>query len=425
MQVWAPTGTWGVGVADLEYAEHGSVQAARSPPADPTRHLSGRVYYPTAPGAATTIAWLPGFSYARGVAKFLFYRAKGLAFWCAQQGLAWTAWACGTAQRLRATPGAPLAATPHQLPVVVFSHGRVAAACCLARSPASESCVRASQSVGSVVRSAWENSTRPSWENSNRAAPPPCERRLGGHRALYAVLCSELASQGYLVLAVEHTDGTASCAKLAGTGTYHLYAGLGGEDAQHQKTRHRVEEMQTGLRVLQAMARGEALPGLTLSDQLDAGEFLRGRLDFRCGREQRLPGRLSRQGWSTRRCKCACRRCIVAAGHSYGGATCTALVAEDSRFRCAVALDPWWHALPPESCALTGWRTRAPVLILGSHDWNTPNLSGQLACGGEKQERVLDAARMRAGAGAGALLLVVVGSSHNTFAGGQPRFGAL
>ena len=84
-------------------------------------------------------------------------------------------------------------------------------------------------------------------------------------------------------------------------------------------------------------------------------------------------------------------------------------------------------ACPPSlgSCALTGWRTRAPVLILGSHDWNTPNLSGQLACGGEKQERVLDAARMRAGAGAGALLLVVVGSSHNTFAGGQPRFGAL
>jgi hypothetical protein len=39
---------------------------------------------------------------------------------------------------------------------------------------------------------------------------------LAGNRVLYSVICSELASQGYVVLAVEHSDGTASCCKVAG-----------------------------------------------------------------------------------------------------------------------------------------------------------------------------------------------------------------
>lgn len=46
-----------------------------------------------------------------------------------------------------------------------------------------------------------------------------------------------------------------------------------------------------------------------------------------------------------------------------GGATVTALVAEDPSWAAAVALDPWWYALPPETAALSGWRTRVPLMM--------------------------------------------------------------
>ena len=51
------------------------------------------------------------------------------------------------------------------------------------------------------------------------AAPHPViifSHGLGGHRALYSIICGELASQGYVVLAVEHADGSSSACKLAG-----------------------------------------------------------------------------------------------------------------------------------------------------------------------------------------------------------------
>ncbi|KDD71210.1 hypothetical protein H632_c5548p0, partial [Helicosporidium sp. ATCC 50920] len=37
---------------------------------------------------------------------------------------------------------------------------------------------------------------------------------LGGFRSLYSFLCSEIASQGFIVCSVEHTDGTAAAARL-------------------------------------------------------------------------------------------------------------------------------------------------------------------------------------------------------------------
>lgn len=39
---------------------------------------------------------------------------------------------------------------------------------------------------------------------------------LGGFRSMYSVPCAELASQGYVVLAVEHADGSSSAARVAG-----------------------------------------------------------------------------------------------------------------------------------------------------------------------------------------------------------------
>lgn len=290
-------------------------------------------------------------TFVAGFANFLFFRRpKGWLYWLVKQAVFVLSYISGSLQRLDLEPCAPLATVQTRLPVVIFSHG------------------------------------------------------LGGQRGVYSIICAELASHGYIVFAIEHADGTASCAKLAGGQGYRYYSGLGGEEGQVEKTRYRVREMKTALRVLKAMHKGETLPGLSLStsqsSRKDGGhDFLHGMLDLRC---------------------------IAAIGHSYGGATTAALISEDPLFRCGICLDPWWAALPPESAALSNWRTKSPILVMGSHDWNVPNSNGELLCGGARQESLLKAARIRSMPGecngAGAMLLVIAGSSHNTFADPLPLF---
>ena len=202
-----------------------------------------------------------------------------------------------------------------------------------------------------------------------------------------------------MVLAVEHADGTSSCAKLADNKGWRFYNGLGGDEGQVEKTRLRRTEMQTAVKVLRALHRGES-SGLKLSTGDDPATFLAGALDLRC---------------------------LAAVGHSYGGATTALLVAEDPLFRCGICLDPWWAALPPEAVCMQGWRTKSPLLVLGSHDWNTPNMQGDIICGPERQEAVLDAVRVKKESrgqrnGAGGMLLVISGSSHNTYADPLPLF---
>jgi platelet-activating factor acetylhydrolase len=167
---------------------------------------------------------------------------------------------------------------------------------------------------------------------------------LGGNRSAYTITCSELASQGYVVFAIEHADGTASACKLACGRGWRFYKGLGGEKGQVEKTRFRVIEMKTALRVLRSLDKGQPLPGqLKVSGRLNGStSFLTGALDTRC---------------------------VAAVGHSYGGATTAALCSEDPFFRCAVCLDPWWPALYPDTAALSRWKTKTPLLIMGSHDW--------------------------------------------------------
>jgi hypothetical protein len=57
--------------------------------------------------------------------------------------------------------------------------------------------------------------------------------------------------------------------------------------------------------------------------------------------------------------------------------------------------------LPEGSATLEGWRSSAPLLIMGSHEWNTPDAAGNLSCNGKRQERVLAAAQQSPPAAAG------------------------
>lgn len=223
---------------------------------------------------------------------------------------------------------------------------------------------------------------------------------LCGTRTMYSIICSELASHGYVVFALEHADGSASAAKIAGKRySYKFYQGLGGEKGQVEKTEYRIKEMKSIHQIIRALHKGNPPEGLILSEKKNPSNFLKGKLDLRC---------------------------IAAVGHSYGGATVAGLCAEDPLYRCGVCLDPWWPALPQNSAALSGWQTKAPLLVVGSHDWNTPTRDGTLICDGIRQELILDACRIRQKEdernGSGAIHLVITGSSHNTFADPLPLF---
>ena len=166
---------------------------------------------------------------------------------------------------------------------------------------------------------------------------------LGGHRAIHSIICCELASQGYVVLAVEHADGTASASRLARKYGWQFYRGLGGEAGQYEKTRNRVKEMKTALEVIRSLNRGVPLLNIRISDR-------------------KMHEKMAFKG-------CLDLRCIAACGHSYGGATVAAFCAEEPLVRCGICLDPWWPALYPESKALSEFRTKCPIMVLGSHDW--------------------------------------------------------
>jgi platelet-activating factor acetylhydrolase len=116
-------------------------------------------------------------------------------------------------------------------------------------------------------------------------------------------------------------------------------------------------------------------------------------------------------------------------GHSYGGATVTALCAHEPLFKCTVALDPWWAALMADQAALKQWETQSPLLMMGSHQWHTPDKNGNIYAGGARQKQIQQSASHRqtngnaaAPGGGGSVLLVLEGSTHDSFTDVLPLF---
>ncbi|GAB4817857.1 hypothetical protein N2152v2_004903 [Parachlorella kessleri] len=353
MGIWRPSGSK-VGYLDVDWLGSADITATA---VDPTQHATGRIFYPCEEDAARFkrsekdgTPWFSDANYAKGLVSFAYFRRSGWFSSVARPVLERVAAFLGGMQLLDLYPGAAVEAGAVRHPVVVFSHG------------------------------------------------------LAGNRSMYSIICSELASQGYVVMALEHSDGSASACKVAGDKGWQMYGwdgGLGPPEKQFAKTRHRVAEMASALKVLRALDAGKPLDGLALSDGADPAATFQGALDFSS---------------------------VTAMGHSFGGATAAVTAAENPDFHCGVCLDPWWFPIPPDSPVLTGWRTRSPLLVMPSHDWALSGMASKSAVsvasgsGQSREEVILEAAAAprkgngAEGAGAGSLLLVVSGSSHNTFA---------
>eukprot|EP01023_Acetabularia_acetabulum_P061167 TRINITY_DN7381_c1_g1_i3.p2 TRINITY_DN7381_c1_g1~~TRINITY_DN7381_c1_g1_i3.p2 ORF type:complete len:419 (-),score=68.71 TRINITY_DN7381_c1_g1_i3:97-1353(-) len=206
---------------------------------------------------------------------------------------------------------------------------------------------------------------------------------LGGNRSSYSFFCSEMASHGYFVLSVEHADTSASMVQLAGKRGRIFFDEYGNTEKINSRIRYRVGEMSTAVRVVKLLNEGLDGDKLKLLQVENKGMF-KGRLDVEK---------------------------IVAAGHSYGGATVTEAMASQQDFKVCVSWDPYFPSLPSDSNALNGWKHSAPLLIIGSVEFNTPNKNGFVSAGKNQQEKILGTAKQKDGA----IFCIPTGSIHQNF----------
>ncbi|XP_066170769.1 platelet-activating factor acetylhydrolase isoform X1 [Sylvia atricapilla] len=154
---------------------------------------------------------------------------------------------------------------------------------------------------------------------------------LGAFRTIYSAICIEMASQGFIVAAVEHRDESASA-------TYYCKRRSVSE-SQEESTPNMEKEwiyyrkLKTGeeercLRHKQVQQRAqECIKALNLILKINSGEEVTNVLhsDF---------------DWSSLKDSVDTSR-IAVMGHSFGGATVIESLSKEIRFRCGIALDVW------------------------------------------------------------------------------------
>lgn len=156
---------------------------------------------------------------------------------------------------------------------------------------------------------------------------------LGGNRSTYSNACGTLASFGFVVASIEHTDGSASTTVLD-AGKYHVpyrrppNKGLNEGELEILRVfrggqvKYRAEEVKECVGILEAIEAGNYTGGLDGPGITFDWSQLKGKLDLNN---------------------------MAMAGHSFGAATTlAALASPDHKFRCGVVLDAWMFSLPRE-----------------------------------------------------------------------------
>ncbi|NXI40279.1 PAFA2 acetylhydrolase, partial [Galbula dea] len=245
-----------------------------------------RLFYPCVPQAgAEQPLWIPRYEYCCGLADFTQHRRS----WCAPL-LSFALGSC----RVPVSWNGSFKPQSRGYPLIIFSHG------------------------------------------------------LGAFRTLYSSVCSELASWGFVVAALEHRDHSASmtyfCTAEAGREQWIPYQ----EVPQGQKefyfrnkqVHQRAEECVRAFRLFQDISRGKAVPNILHQDfHLSV---------------------LKVSGIDLTK--------VSVMGHSFGGVTAVLALVKEPSFRCAVALDAWMFPLEnmlyPE--------VPKPVLFINTEKFQTP-----------------------------------------------------
>uniref|UniRef100_A0A8D0L3T0 Platelet-activating factor acetylhydrolase n=1 Tax=Sphenodon punctatus TaxID=8508 RepID=A0A8D0L3T0_SPHPU len=231
-----------------------------------------RLLYPCIPQAeAEQPLWIPRYEYCRGLADYMNMNRK----WCAPL-LSVTFGSC----RIPVCWNAPFKSCDSKYPLIIFSHG------------------------------------------------------LGAFRTVYSAVCAEMASRGFVVMALEHRDHSASAtyfykpvpetpasaeAAAAEEEWIPFQRAQEGQKEFHFRNpqlHHRAGECIQGLRLLQDIESGKAVTNILHTDfDLSA---LKDNIDF---------GK------------------VAVMGHSFGGATAVQALVTEPLLRCAIALDAWMFPL--------------------------------------------------------------------------------
>ncbi|XP_053317212.1 platelet-activating factor acetylhydrolase isoform X2 [Spea bombifrons] len=175
---------------------------------------------------------------------------------------------------------------------------------------------------------------------------------LGAFRTLYSAVCIGLASQGFVVAAVEHRDESASATfyfrEKSTDGPCDGDCGGLEEVWLYNKT-PKAGSDEFPLRFEQVQKRAdECIRALDLLLDINAGKSVTNSLpspfDWRLLKDSLDVGRIS------------------VAGHSFGAATAIKALGRDARFRCGIALDAWMFSLKNEVFSAI----QQPVLFVNS-----------------------------------------------------------
>ncbi|XP_064254634.1 platelet-activating factor acetylhydrolase 2, cytoplasmic isoform X2 [Passer domesticus] len=165
---------------------------------------------------------------------------------------------------------------------------------------------------------------------------------LGAFRTLYSSICTELASWGFVVAALEHRWVPGSPPE-AGTEEWIPFQRVPQGQKEfyfrNKQVHLRAQECVRALRLFQSIAGGRSVPSI-LPQDWDLS-VLKDNLD------------LSK---------------VAVMGHSFGGVTAVLALVKEPSFRCAVALDAWMFPLEK----LLYPEVPSPVLFINTEKFQTP-----------------------------------------------------
>ncbi|XP_066561619.1 platelet-activating factor acetylhydrolase isoform X2 [Amia ocellicauda] len=175
---------------------------------------------------------------------------------------------------------------------------------------------------------------------------------LGAFRSLYSGICTEIASQGFIVAAVEHRDGSSSATyyykdKSSTENSSSSVSNLEETWLYYRALQPTEPEFQLRNKQVQQRA-NECIKALNLLTDINTGSSVNNVL--------RLPFDWSKLKGSMDLCKTAVM------GHSFGGATVIESLSKEPKFKCGIALDAWMFPLNDDVYP----RVNQPILFINS-----------------------------------------------------------